>query len=122
MNIVGPLSSDLVESCLDAASDQNSSVKVCGTIVAVYVQPVIDCLSSPTVTITTKGSPVETVLAEANFQAAAWRYPKTIAHLNTTGAAIANVYSEGVPVYDYINVAISDANYGDYVNVWLLVE
>ena len=44
------------------------------------------------------------------------------AKINTTGAAIANVYSEGVPVYGKINVEISDANYGDYVNVWLLVE
>lgn len=122
MNLIGPLNSGEVLSCLDAASDADSRTPVSGRVVAVYVKPNIDCLSSPTVTITTKNEPVITILAEANFQVADWRYPRNIVHLNTTGAAIANVYSDGVPVHDYINVAISDANYGDDVDVYLLVE
>jgi hypothetical protein len=121
MDLVGPLSSSLVESCLDTAADQDSSVLVSGTIVAVYIQPVIGCLSDPTVHISTVGSPSEVVLDVAT-EAGGWYYPKTIVHLNTTGAVIANNYSEGVPVHGRINVGISDANYGDYVNVWLLVD
>lgn len=120
MNLVGPLTSGLVESCLEAASDQDSSTVIDGTIVAVYVQPVINCLSDPTVHISTIGTPSQIILDIAT-EAGGWYYPRVIAHLNTTGAAIANVYSKGVPVYGRINVGISDANYGDYVNVWLLV-
>jgi hypothetical protein len=121
MNLVGPLTSGLVESCLDTAADQDSKAVVDGTIMAVYVQPVISCLSDPTVHVSTVGTPSQIILDIAT-EAGGWYYPKTIIHLNTTGAAIANNYSDGIPVYGRINVGISDANYGDYVNVWLLVD
>jgi hypothetical protein len=121
MEIVGPLNSGEVLSCLDAASDKDSGARVIGTVVAVYVKPNVSCLSSPTVTITTKHEPIITILAEANVETAGWRFVHSIAHLNTTGAAIANVYTEGIPVHDIVNVAITVANYGDDVDVYLMV-
>lgn len=122
MDIVGPINSGEVLSCLDSASNADSGSRISGTVVAVYVKPNISCLSSPTVTIATKSEPIITILAEAGFEEADWRFPVTPVHLHTTGAAIANVYSNGVPIHDYVNVAISDANYGDDVDVYLLVE
>lgn len=121
MNLVGPLNSGEVDSCLDAVSDQDSRTPVSGTVVGVYIDLNVACLSTPTITITTKGPPVETIL-EVATDTGGWFYPVTPIHLNTTGGAIANLYSGGVPIHDYVNVEISDANYGDDVDVYLLVE
>jgi hypothetical protein len=121
MDLIGPLSSGEVLSCLDTASDADSRMIVSGRVVAVYVNPIIDCLSNPALLITTK-APVETILSLASVQAAGWYYPANIMHLNTTGAVIANTHSIGIAVHDRINVAVSSANYGDRVEVYLLVE
>jgi hypothetical protein len=121
MDLVGPLNSGLVESCLDTAANQDSRVIISGTVMAVYVDPNTTCLSSPTITVTTKGAPVQTILAVAT-DVAKWYYPRNIAHLHTTGAPIASTYSLGIAIHDYVNVEISDANYGDNVDVWLLVD
>jgi hypothetical protein len=120
MNLVS-LTSGLVESCLDTAADKDSASIISGTIVAVYVEMRIGCLSDPSVHITTVGTP-STIILDVATEVDGWYFPRTAVNLNTTGAIIANVYSQGVPVYGRVNVGISDANYGDYVNVWLLVD
>lgn len=120
MDIV-TLTSGVVLDCLVGQSDQDSKMQVTGRVVAVYIEPHINCMSAPTVKITTKGPPVQTIL-EVATDIAGWWYPVTPIHLNTTGDAIANLYSEGVPVHDYVNVDLSDAESGDYVNVYLLLE
>lgn len=51
-----------------------------------------------------------------------WFFPKTVSHLNTTGAAISNEYMDGVPVFDQVKVTLSECNDNDYVKIWLLVE
>src|SRR3990167_466698 len=123
MNLAGPFSSGEVEGvCIDLdAADQDSNVPISGRVVAVYIEPLLSCLSSPTITISTKGDPIETIL-EVATDISGWYYPRTAIHLNTTGAAIANQYSKGVPIHDFVNVAISDALAGDSVNAWLLLE
>ena len=123
MNVAGPFSSSPVLGlCLvDDTANQDSRTPVDGRVVAVYVEPVCVCLSAPTITITTKGAPVQTILVAAT-DVAGWYYPRTVIHLNTTGAVVANNYSQGVPIHDFVNVKIEDAAVGDYANVWLLLE
>jgi len=123
MNVAGPYSSgEVLGLCLvDDTANQDSKARVEGLVVAVYVDPVCACLSAPTITITTKGAPVETILV-AVTDVAGWYYPRTVIHLNTTGAVVANNYSQGIPIHDFVNVKIEDAAVGDYANVWLLLE
>ena len=121
MDLIGPISSGQVIDCIVTDSDQDTNLVISGRVVAVYVDVITPlCIDTPTIKITTK-SPVQTIL-EISTDGAGWYYPVTIQHLNTTGAPIANAHSLGVPIHDYVNVQISDANFGDEVRVWLLVE
>ena len=121
MDIVQLTSGVVLGTCLnDDQADQDSNTPIKGNIVAVYVEPVIACASSPTITITTKNRPL--TILEVATEISDWYFPRTPTHLNTTGAPISNVYSLGVPVYDFVNVEISDGQAGDYVNVYLLLE
>lgn len=122
MELVGPLSSsEVLGLCLnDDQADQDSGTIIKGRIVAVYVEPVLGCASSPTITVTTKNR-VLTIL-EVSTDLAGWYFPRTPVHLTTTGAPISSQYSQGVPVYDFVNVEISNGQAGDYVNVYLLLE
>ena len=112
---------DSLSNAGDAQSDKDTSLIVSGRVVAVYVLPVLSCLSSaPVLNLTTK-NPAQTILSKA-IDVAGWYFPRTIVHLNTTGGAIANNYSQGVPVHDYLNAEIDQASNGDYYKVWILVE
>lgn len=128
MNIVGPFNSGIAAGGAGVATaNADISTKVEGTVVAVYVSYKGTTPPSTTdVTITTKGSnpsaPSLTILNVANNNANGWFFPRAQVHLNTTGAAITGVYTEGIPINDVLNVAIAQANNDNNADVWLMVE
>lgn len=96
-----------------------------GRVVAVYIKYLDSPPGATTdVTIETSGvnHPAMTILSVANAATDGWFFPKTASHLNTSGAAIADNYVDGVPVHDTVKVTIAQANASDYVQVWLMVE
>lgn len=128
MNLVGPYNSGAATgSAGSATANTDYPTNIEGRVMAVYVDykgtvppATID------VTIATKGTapnaPAMTILVATNINADGWFFPHTIAHLNTTGAAIANVYVAGVPIHDCINVKIAQADSDNNVDVWFLVQ
>ena len=107
-------------SCIDSTSNQDSNHVVKGLVVAVGWTFDISCVSAPTITVTTKNNPV-TLLNIATDQDG-WRYPRTPVHDPANGNVIANVYSLGIPIDDIVNVAISDGEDGDSVEITLLLQ
>jgi hypothetical protein len=49
-----------------------------------------------------------------------WYYPRTTVH-DIAGAAVSSTY-DYLPLFDYVQVVIAQANNSDNVDVWLLVE
>ena len=62
-----------------------------------------------------------TLEIEANAATDKWFYPRALTQVNTTGADIAGAY-EAMPVHDLVNVKIDQANAGDSIQVWLLLD
>lgn len=126
MFVIGPLETPVATGGAGAATGTiTTPVPVRGYIMGVYVQYIDSPPAGTTdVTVETAGThaPAQTVLAIVNGATDGWRYPQTIAHLNTSGAAIADLYSSGVPVDDFIKVTMAQANDNDQVKVWLLVD
>ncbi len=128
MNLVGPFNSGAaVGSAGVATANADFNTKLSGMVKAVYIDykgtvppATID------VTITTKGTspsaPPLTILKAVNINTDGWFFPRTPVHLHTTGVAIANVYSEGIPINDSLNVLIAEADSDNNVDVWLMVE
>lgn len=75
------------------------------------------------VTIATKGTnaPAMTLLALANGATSGWRWPKALINLNTDGSQVAANY-DLIAVHDIINILIAQANAGDNIDVWFLIE
>jgi hypothetical protein len=99
----------------------DSSSIVSGRIVAVYVEPVLGCLTGA-VKVTITADPGALLVLEVTTETPAWYFPSIGANANTNGGAIANEYVQGIPVYGNINVAVDDAEVDDYVNVYMVLE
>ena len=114
-------SGPIVATCLVDAVDKDSNVMLSGRVVAVYVELAVSCPTTPTITITTKNAPIQTILSDA-MEESGWRYPRTPVHLASDGSVISNVYSLGVPIHDYVNVELDGGLDGDNVTVYLYLE
>jgi len=127
MNLVGPLSSGAaVGNAGVATANADSTSVISGTLVALYVKYNDSPPGATTdIAITTKGAtpyaPAQTLLAVANAATDKWFYPRALTQVNTTGADIAGAY-EAMPVHDLVNVKIDQANAGDSIQVWLLLD
>lgn len=108
-----------------ATSTTTTTTRVCGMIAGVYLKYNDSPPAGTTdVTVKTQGTtpapPSYNILAVANAATDGWFYPSVQIH-TTAGAAIAGEY-KSIPVDDYIQVVIAQANVGDSVDVWLLLE
>lgn len=107
------------------AANVDTPVAVRGRVSGIYIQ-YNDAPPAATtdVTIKTKGAspepPTYDVLKVSNAATDGWFWPQ-VQICDTAGAAIAGEYTP-VIVHDYLNIAIAQANDGDSVTVWLLVE
>lgn len=128
MNLVGPFNSGVaVGSAGSATANTDHVTKIAGVVKAVYIDYKGTSPPATTdVTIRTKGTspsaPTLTILKAENINTDGWFFPRTPVHLHTTGAAIAGVYSDGVPISDSLNVLIEGADADNNADVWLLVE
>ncbi len=120
MRKYGPLNTG-VTSCVDTSADADSKIVLKGNVVGVYLKLDNACASNPTITITTKNEPITTILNVAT-ETSGWYYPRAPVHLPGTGAVIANLKTDGIPIDDFVNVEISNAADGDSVDVWLYLE
>lgn len=125
MKKIGALNSGLVNDDLSASgagsSNADSNHPVKGKVIGIYIQPNLASESAPTITVTTKNAPIVTLLNVTTDQSG-WYYTRTPVHNPDTGAVIANLKSDGIPVSDFINVAITSGYNGDNVDVWLMLE
>lgn len=129
MRLMGPIYSGAAAGNNGAATANADSGVVSGRIVAVG----LEYLDSPPagttdVVVATKGGrgPAQTILSIANAATNGWFYPR-VGTVSTSGAAM--LYAAGgaavgepLAVADVVNVKIDQANAGDGVNVWLLME
>lgn len=130
MNLIGPINSGAASGGAGVATANNSSTAlVKGLIRAVYVKYNDSPPATTDVVIKTVGTspapPTNTLLTLTNAAASGWFYPRQQVH-DSAGAGVSyngthEIY-EPVAVYDYINVAIAQANNDDSVDVWVLVS
>ena len=112
-----------------ATANADSNNVVAGRIVAVGVTYLDSPPAGTTdVVVATKGvnGPAQTILSIANAATDGWFYPR-VGTVSTSGAAMlyaggGTAVGEPLAVVDVVNVKIEQANAGDGVNVWLLME
>ena len=125
LDLIGPISSGLASWGSGAAAASHTTVpEMYGHLAAVYVQyndspPVTSDLTISTVG-TSPSAPAITLLSLSNANSDGWYYPRVALHTPEGGLA-GSLYSY-VPVYDRITVAVAQADDGDSVDVWLLIE
>lgn len=130
MRMLGPISSGAAAgSNGSATANADTGVIISGRIVAVGVVYLDSPPAGTTdVTVATRGNngPAQTILSISNAATDGWWYPRAATH-STAGAAM--LYAGGgaavgdyLAIHDVVNVKIDQANAGDSVNVWLLME
>lgn len=130
MRMLGPLSSGVaVGNNGSATANADTGVIISGRVIAVGVVYLDSPPAGTTdVVVATKGTngPAQTLLSLANAATDGWWYPRVGAH-STAGAAMlyaagGTAVGEPLAVHDLVNVSIAQANAGDSVDVWLLME
>lgn len=126
IRLVGPLNSGVaVGSAGSATANADTTAIVTGRVRAIYIKYNHSPPAGTTdVVIATKGTspspPTRALLTITNAATDAWFYPVVQAD-DTVGAAITDAYT-AIAVYDLVNVKIDDADAGDSVDVWILLE
>lgn len=129
MRLIGPFNSGAAAGANGVATaNQDSPGPVFGELVAVAVKYNDSPPAATTdVIIKTKGGstankypPTQAILTLTDGATDGWFYP-TDEVVSQAGAAVTGVQSR-LALADFINVKIDQANAGDNVDVWLLVE
>lgn len=130
MRLMGPIySGAAVGGNGVATANADSGIVVSGRVVAVGLVYLDSPPAGTTdVVVATKGSegPAQTILSLANAATNGWFYPR-VGTVSTAGAAMlyaggGTAVGEPLAIADVVNVKIEQANAGDGVNVWLLME
>jgi len=130
MRLLGPIYSGAAVGNNGAATaNADTNNVVAGRVVAVGVTYLDSPPAGTTdVVVATKGAngPAQTILSIANAATDGWFYPRVGTH-STAGAALlyaagGTAVSDYLAISDVVNVKIDQANAGDGVNVWLLLE
>ena len=126
MNLVGPINTGVAAGGAGTATANASTTQmVSGRVAGIYVR-YNDSPPAGTTDVTVKtvgtspAAPSYNFLVLTNAATDGWFYPQAQIH-DTSGAAIAGEYTP-LLVHDYINVTVAQANNGDSVDVWLLVD
>ncbi len=129
MKLVGPLNSGIAAGADGSATaNQTNSVVVAGKVLSIYITYNDSPPAGSTdVVVATAGVslPALTILTVTNAATSGWFHPRLQVH--TTAGAAATLDGtrpmlEPAAIYDRIKVTISQANAGDNVDVWLLVD
>lgn len=125
MNLFGPFNSGI---CAGGAgvstnnADSGASLK--GRLMAAYVRYNDAPPATTDVVLKTKGTkaPSVTFLTLTDKNTNGWFYPRVIPD-DLLGVDLAALtIAEPIPFDDYINIAMAQANDGDSVDVWILVD
>lgn len=124
--LIGPISTPAASGGAGVAgANIDTPIPVRGRVTGIYIQ-YNDAPPPATtdVTIKTKGTspepPSYDLLKVSNAATDGWFWPQ-VQICDTAGAAIAGEYTPQL-VHGIINIAIAQANNGDSVTVWLLIE
>lgn len=129
-SLVGPLSSGAaVGGAGVATANATSSIIVRGKVLAVYLEyldsPPAGTTDATVATAGVSALPAATILTVANSATDAVYYPRVIVH-DTTGTGVTydgtNEIYEPQYIHDKVKVTIAQANAGDSVNAYLVIE
>jgi hypothetical protein len=128
INLAGPFNSGLAVGADGSATANADTGTLRGKVLAIYVRYNGSPPAGTTdAVVATAGvnHPAVTLLTLANGATDGWRYPRT--QIQTTAGVGANYAAtfpiyEPIPIHDEVNVLIDDANAGDSIDVWLLLE
>lgn len=108
-----------------ATASTDSAVPISGLLMSVYIQYNDSPPATSDVTISTKGGgnsePSHNLLVVSNANTDGRFYPRA-SIVDTSNTAPATAVWTPIPIDDFVNVAITQANDGDSVTVWLLLE
>lgn len=110
-----------------STANADSTTRLKGKMLSIYVKYNDSPPAGTTdVIVKTKGTspaaPTRTFLTLTNAATDGWKDPRVIPH-DTAGVALAALaIAEPIPFDDFINVSIAQADDGDSVDVWLLIE
>lgn len=130
MRLIGPITTPASSGGAGVSTaSKTTDIVVCGEIAGVYLRyndspPAGTC----DVTLVSAGvnHPAETILSISNAASDGWFYPRVGAQ-SVAGAAMlyaagGTAVPAGIPVADKLTLTIAQANDGDSVDAWLLVE
>lgn len=127
--IVGPLNSGVAVGGAGVSTvSTTSAARVRGKVLAVYLEYLDTPPATTDVTVVTAGSahPAVTILSVTDAATSGWFYPRVGAQ-SISGAAL--LFAAGgtavpaeIPIDDKVTVTIAQANVGDGVNVYLMME
>jgi hypothetical protein len=124
INLVGPINSGVASGGAGVATSNFTSDVLNGKVVACYVKYNDSPPATTDVVIATSGAqcPAQSILTLTNKNASNWFYPRLVPQdiLGVNLAALTVL--EPVAICDKVKVAISDANNGDSVDVYLEIE
>lgn len=128
-SLVGPLSSgSAVGGAGVATANETSSIIVRGKVLSVFVEYLDSPPATTDVTVATAGVsalPAATILSLANANTNIVKYPRVGVHKSDgTNATYdgTNQIFEPQYIHDKVKVTIAQANAGDSVNVYLVLE
>jgi len=124
-NLLGPINSGLTTGGAGASTNNaDTSARLKGRMVGIYVKYNDAPPATTDVIIKTKGTaaPSITFLTLTDKNTSGWFFPRTVPH-DLVGVALAALtIAEPIPFDDFVNISIAQANDGDSVDVWFLVE
>lgn len=129
MRVVGPIYSGAAAgSAGSATANSTTSNPIAGKVHAVYIQYLDSPPNTTDITIASSGNahPAMTILSVTDAATNGWWYPRAATHSTAGAAALyagsGTAVNDRVAIADTVKVTIAQANAGDGVNVWLLVE
>ena len=125
MRLAGPYNSGIAAGGAGVATNNAStSTRLVGKVAGIYVKYNDTPPATTDVTVATVGTspaaPSYTLLSLTNAATDGWFYPQVQIH-TSAGAAIAGEYTPFL-VFDFVNILVAQANNGDSVDVWFLLE
>lgn len=125
VRLVGPINSGVTAGGAGTSTNNaDTNRALCGRFIAAYVRYNDSPPNTTDVVIATKGTnaPAVTFLTLTNKNTSGWFYPRIIPDdvLGVDLAAL--VVAEPIPFDDVVNISIAQANDGDSIDVWLLIE
>jgi len=127
MRLLGPINSGIGAGGNNAATNNyTTTFQVVGRVAGIYVRYNHTCPAGTDVTVSTVGTspaiPTQTLLSLVNANTDGLFLPRVLAD-DIVGAELSDLTSaEPIAISDFVKVLIAQANNGDSVDVWLLLE